>query len=190
MALKETIGQLSHYVSECNKGIYDRRYMQAMIEKRVDLTDRFDLITVPHVTSVELIDQAQEKLGLTYLDKAFGKWDFIRDELGNVYQVGIWTPRRSVRPSLEVRSHFQHGFVGNTTAFVVWATKFRPEGWYASIPEDDKLFRGGGGLFEDDADLCAPYFYLDHELCGLGMGCATERWGDGCTFVAFRKVNK
>jgi hypothetical protein len=140
-----------------------------------------DLITVPARSAAELIAQAKT-LGLTYLDKDLESWDFIRDEAGKTYEVLVWKPGREVVPATEVRAHFPKGFTGNTAAFIAWVTKHDPEGYYASIPEDDRLFADGGSLF-------APNFFRAEADRKLGLYYdLRRRWCDYWSFVAFREV--
>jgi hypothetical protein len=199
MAQKATFAQGIELLQMIQAGTLDRRTAQALIEGRVEILDKpreqtgspyrggpsggekRDLVNVPDLSAAGLIQFAQEKLGLTYLDADLAKWDFVTDERGKTYEVKVWKPGRGVVPATEVREHFTDGFVGNAAAFVAWVTKHNPEGFHASIPEDDRLFQHGGRL-------CAPDFLRDGGYRGLGLDDGVRgRWyGDWC-FVAFRE---
>lgn len=147
------------------------------------MTQATDLITVPDLSAAELVAKAKRKLRPTVLSPNLTSWDFIRDERGKTYEVQVWKPGRAVVPAEEVRPHFTDGFTGNTAAFVAWVTKNSPLGFFASIPEDERLFRGGEYLralsFGRDGGYRMLRLY--HDVRG--------RWKDASwSFAAFREV--
>lgn len=146
---------------------------------RVQARDR---ITVPVLSADKLVEQAQSKLNLTYLNPDLARRGFVTDEAGKTYEVLVWAPGRYVTTD-EVRKHFEALKAdGNTAAFVAWITENNPKGWYVSIPSDDsRLFPGGDGL-------CAPRFYRGDDGRGLSLGHVDVEWSDDCRFVAFREV--
>ena len=144
-----------------------------------------ETITVPDLSGPELIAAAEKALVLTYLDADYAKYEFLRDERGKTYEVMVWKPGREVVPGKEVRAYFkERGFHGNAAAFIAWATKHNPNGYHATILEDDRLFRGaGGGLF-------APDFVRDDGRRKLSLYYGVRnRWLDGWAFVAFREIH-
>lgn len=142
--------------------------------------DALERITVPNLSAAELVAQAQSKRNLTYLNPDLAKWGFVTDEAGKTYEVMVWAPGRNVSTD-DVRKHFPEGFHGNTAAFIAWVTAKNPEGYHASIPEDDRLFLRGD-------NLCAPHFNRGDRSRDLRLFCVDVDWSDGCRFVAFREV--
>lgn len=141
--------------------------------------DALERITIPNLSAAELVAQAQSKLERTYLDPGFAKWEFVTNEAGKTYEVMVWAPGRYVTNE-EVRRHFPKGFTGNTAAFVTWVTVNNPEGFYASIPEDGRLFLGGG-------NLCVPIFNREDGYRSLDLIHIDDDWYDLYCFVAFRE---
>ena len=166
---------------------------QGFIDKYRDVPSkkkRRCLITVPALSAAELINLAQEKLGLTYLDEMLATWDFYKNRKGEVvdiggktYEVRSWKPGREVVPATEVREHFTDGFVGNTPAFIALMTRDNPEGAHTSLPEVARLFWKKNGF------LGAPRFIHDENRCELGLegDIPDGRHGPMC-FWAFREV--
>lgn len=141
------------------------------------------LITVPDLTTEQLLDQADQALKLTYLTADFETWDFVRFERGKIYEVLVWTPGREVM-TYEVQQYFESLKAdGNTAAFVAWVAKADPEGRHASIPLNySRLFRSGKCLY-------APTFFRDRDYRGLGHGDDIAKlWDDDWSFVGFRPV--
>jgi hypothetical protein len=145
---------------------------------------RLETIRVPDLSGPELIAEVKKALVLTYLNPDYAKCDFLRDERGKKYEVMIWKPGREVVPGEEVRVYFkERGFHGNTAAFIAWVTKHVPNGYHATIPEDDRLFCDADGY------LCAPSFVR----AGGGRefrlyGDVRNLWGGRWAFVAFREI--
>jgi hypothetical protein len=77
----------------------------------------------------------------------------------------------------------ERGFTGNTATFIEWITAKNPEGYYASIPEDDRCWHGPWSR-----GLCAPCFGRDGSDRKLSLYGLQGGWGDGWVFVAFREV--
>ena len=142
-----------------------------------------DFITVPDLPAPELIELVKKKHNLTGLDPDYAKYDFLYYERGMTFEVKMWKPDREVVPAAEVREHFTDGFVGNTAAFLALVAKNDLEGYHASIPEDDRLFRPG------DYPR-APHFVRDVSYRELRLsGVAPGRWHCYMCFWAFRKVS-
>jgi hypothetical protein len=139
-------------------------------------------ITVPNLSAAELVQLAQEKLVLTYLDGDLAKWDFITDECGKTYEVRFWTPGRGVAHHTNMRKDFKDGFVGNTAAFIALMMRDNPEGYHASVPEVTRLFQDGDRL-------CPPRFFRNerHRKLSLNRGHRCSWWDQVC-FWAFREV--
>lgn len=164
-------------------GVYDREMAQAIIEQRIEIIENRDLVTVPDLSSGDLIELVKRECKFTNFDEDLAAWDFIRDECGKTYEVRVYRPEREVIPAEEIRAYFKmFGFFGNTAVFVAWIAKHNPKGSHASIPEDDSLFQRGDSL-------CALGFRhhgedrlsdLDHDV--------RSRWRGRWSFVAFREV--
>ena len=132
----------------------------------------------------ELIRRIKGKVNLTYLNQNLAAWDFMKDEPGKTYEVMTWAPGRTVSDYREVQLYFrERGFGGNTAAFAVWLERHAPMGYHASIPEDDRLWRGSRS-----DDLYASYFYQDGACRDLGLFGVRDGWHGYWIFVAFREV--
>lgn len=120
---------------------------KALMDWYLSRTKKPDLITVPSVSAIELVEQVKAKLRTTLCDEGLVTWDFVRDERGKTYEALTWAPGRFVSYD-EVRMHFdEFEAEGNTAAFMSWVMERRPEGWWASVPSDDsRLFRAHDGL--------------------------------------------
>lgn len=138
-------------------------------------------ITVPDLPAAALLTVAKEKAGFKDINSGYNKYGFVRGECGKTYEVAKWAPGRGVS-SDAVREHFSAlGFEGNAVAFVAWIAKVNRDGWYATIPEDDKCFVDGGVLR-------APSFLRDGSCRGLGLPRLAGDWHGDRVFVAFREI--
>lgn len=124
----------------------------------------------------------KKKCALTYIDPDFLNWNFVKDEAGKIYEFDIWSPKHSVT-SQNVREHFQaRGFQGNTTAFITWLKEQKPNGYHASIPEDNGCWRDSdGSLFVPYSGFGVEFREFDRRWIGLD-------WHDHWSFVAFREL--
>ena len=143
-----------------------------------------ETVTVPDLPASALVAVVNEVVGLTYLNPDYAKYAFLQGERGKTYEVLTWKPGRGVS-SDAVREHFNAlGFHGNTAAFLEWNRKDHGDGWFASIPEDDRCFRGA------DRSLFAPLFLRGGACRGLRLGGLDGGWSGAGVFVAFRECLK
>jgi len=143
-----------------------------------------ETVTVPDLPAEALVAVVKEAVGLTYLNPDYAKYAFLRDERGKTYEVLTWKPGRGVS-SDAVCEHFNAlGFHGNTAAFLEWNRKDHGDGWFVSIPEDDRCFR------DADRDLYAPDFRRNGAYRGLSLDALAGDWSGGNVFVAFRECLK
>lgn len=159
--------------------------MQAILEGRVEIIH--DRITVPNLSAAGLVALAQSKLHLTYLNPDLADWDFYKNQMkeivevgGETYEVMVWAPGCDVSTN-DVRNYFPEDFTGNTAAFIAWVTAKNPRGFYVSIPEDDRLIQGGGRP-------CAPSFCREDRHPSLNLEDIRDGWYGHYRFVAFHKV--
>lgn len=145
--------------------------------------DAQDLVRVPDLPTLRLIEIVEKHLALTHLDVAFIQQDFLRDERGKTYEAKVWMPHGAVRPMPHVRDMFaKSGFEGNTAAFMIWLMKHKRIGTFATIPEHSRLFRDGGVLSAPEA-----FRNQDNRILSLSKAVYAE-WKSGVTYVGFREV--
>jgi hypothetical protein len=139
-----------------------------------------ETVTVTADTASALVHAVNEAVDLTHLNPDYAKYAFLQGECGKTYEVLTWKPGKSVSSDAE-REHFSTlGFRGNTAAFLEWNRKDHGDGWFVSIPEDDRCFRA--------TYLYAPYFRRHGAIRGLHLRVLAGDWGSVYVFVAFREV--
>lgn len=151
--------------------------------------DACNVIEVPDIDAMDLTALTKSHCGLTYLDRDYAKWDFHRGIDGNPisgrgkrFEVMTWEPKRNVKPD-EVRAYFKNrGFYGHTGAFTAFIKERKPNGYHASIPEDNGCWRYSAG------GLCVPRSSLDDDNRALYQSWLDNDWDSGWVFVAFREL--
>jgi hypothetical protein len=139
-------------------------------------------ITDLTITAPALVSAVRDELELTRLDDCYSEWDFIRDEPGRTFEVLVWA-QGSATSSDAAREHFAAlGAQGNTALFLEWIRNRQRNGWFITVPEDDRLFRNAYG------ERLVPVFLRDGESRRLRLGNFTGEWQDTYMFVAFREV--
>lgn len=145
-----------------------------------------DTIRVPALSATEIISAAKRKFDLRRDPPHLADWNFMRDEAGRTYEVLTHNFGRDVT-CREVQSFFREkGFSGNTAAFVAWLTERTPFGAFATIPDEDRLFR-----IPDTNLLFAPTFdrKRDSRLIWLNTRFVASAWYGHWVFVAFRAIS-
>lgn len=150
--------------------------------------DARDVIEVPDIDAVDLTALTKSHCDLTYLDGDYAKWDLHRgvdgtpiSGRGKRFELLTWRPKRDVN-SDQVRAYFkERGFSGHTGAFTAWVKERKPEGYHASIPDDNGCWRGSGGC------LYVPCSYFDGGNRRLDRSCPDSDWDSHWVFVAFRE---
>jgi hypothetical protein len=151
------------------------------------MSTALDRIKVPNLSSRKLVKEAAKKLGLTFVDPDFKRWDFIGDDRGRTFDTRIWMHDRDRIPAEYVREQFtKRDFHGNVAAFITWMLEHDLGNRYSTIPRDREMFRLGDSLvvphtraYGDDRKLClfrSPF----------GVWEERETWH----FLAFKKVKK
>ncbi|HLD17812.1 MAG TPA: hypothetical protein VJB99_01915 [Patescibacteria group bacterium] len=152
-----------------------------------------EIVIVPDLSGPEIVNWVDERLGLTktreHIQSSLIAWNFLQGERGKKFEVQIWYPGWPV-PSDEVRAHFRKngGFVGNTAAFLAWIGEHDPDGYWTSIPEDERLRRD-----PESGVLFAPDFFKTKKGRGIGLISIEGNVDDHCWdarwwFVAFREI--
>ncbi len=155
------------------------------------MTDARNIIEVPDLDATDLTALTEKHCDLTFLDSDYRRWDFWKGCLdgkpingrGKRFEFMTWEPKREVS-SKEVREYFQtRGFSGNAGAFTAWVKERKPQGYYASIPDDNGCWRRSGG------DLYAPSSYFGGDRRGLDRAWVGYPWDGDWSFVAFRELS-
>lgn len=147
------------------------------------------VIEVPDIDAVDLAELTKSRCNLTFLDGDYERWDFYRGVDGNSisgrgkrFEFMTWEPKRQVS-SKEVREYFQaKGFSGHTGAFTAWVKERKPQGYHASIPDDNGCWR------HSDGPLCVPGSCFDGGHRELRHGWLDVGWRSFWVFVAFREL--
>lgn len=159
------------------------------LEMRSSAPDPANIILVPDLDAVAITALAKKQCKLNYLDGDYEKWDHLTgldnkpiSGRGKKFEVLTWQPGRNVS-SDQVRKYFEdNGFSGHTAAFTAWVAQHSPEGYHASIPEDNACSRDSGD------DLCAPFSYFGDGGRKLDRRWVGGDWDDRWCFVAFREL--
>ncbi len=178
-------------------GSLDREKVQAIIEGRIEFPrePQKETITVPKLSASWLIETARTELNLKEISNCFNEWDFLTDECGKTYEVKTWKFDSEFVSTAEIREQFTGGFEGNTAAFISWVIKRKPEGRYASIPTDDKIYYSSSENGRRPM-ICAAHFFNRGDHLGLHMcnavtgGVHAHKWHGDTVFVAFRELKK
>lgn len=153
------------------------------------MTDARNVIEVPDLDAVDLTALTESHCNLTFLDGDYERWDFYRGVDGNSisgrgkrFEFMTWEPKRRVS-SKEVREYFQaKGFSGHTGAFTAWVKERKPQGYHASIPDDNGCWR------HSDGRLFVPCSCFDGGHRELRHGWLDVGWRGFWVFVAFREL--
>lgn len=141
-------------------------------------------VVVPDCTSAELVARAGQRLGLTFTNPEFPRWEFMTDERGNAFEAMTWKPGEEVS-SGRVRSFFgTRNYAGNTAAFLTWIMESNARGFYVTIPEDARLWCFG------QKKLFTPVFDRTDRRTKLDLCGTPNFWTEYTTFVGFRPAKK
>ena len=153
------------------------------------MTPKSCIIEVPDMAAVDLTALTKECCNVTYLDDIYAEWDFYRgmdrsviSGRGKRFEFMTWKSGCKVGPK-EVRAYFKgHGFYGHAGAFTAWVKERKPQGFHASIPDDNEcLCYCGGGL-------CAPFSTFGEHARELCYRWVNGLWDPCWTFVGFCEV--
>lgn len=149
----------------------------------------YGLITVPDLSSADLIALAKMRCDLTQVYPDYRQWDMFEGADGRVirgrdktFRVSTWTPSRDVY-SRDVREHFKaNGFYGHAAAFIAWFINRMPRSpyAYATIPDDNGCYHSSGGMY-------APRLESPGPTRILGLHSYYSCWDAGWTFVGFKE---
>lgn len=188
MAQKATLGQISQFTSMCEDGVYDRAFVQALIEKRVEVTKldsyRFHVTyaPLPGIATLETRFSGEDSVSLLYdgrewtrhstcvtIDQTPGEREFLLAEIPEQF-LGMRID--DVRDDLA--AHF--GLKGFRFAIETEAVEFadaQPEllrkNWILAL--GSSALSGGGSqcvavLFERDRDRILGDGWVGDELDG------------------------
>lgn len=141
------------------------------------------IVTVPDMSSADLIRHATQTLQGVSIDWEFESWDFLKDEdRGMSFEVRTHAFGRRVWTA-EVCKHFlRGGYEGNTAAFIAYVIDRRPRGWITSLSV--KMSR----LYRDRSEhtFKAPCF----KGVDLFLASVNDHWSSEWTFASFRRCGR
>ena len=147
-----------------------------------------NIIVVPKLSTLGLNRRAREKLDLTFsrLDYYPGL-NIIRDEVGKRFEVLTHSFDHIVQTEEVLKFFSKKGFLGSSTAFMVWLIKNKPKGRFASIPDGERtLYTSSGPPCLLTFDNFTRTRSLD--LRSVGPAWSARKGLRSWTFVAFREI--
>ncbi len=138
------------------------------------------IVQIPSLPASSIFIRAITKLNIPEPCKELNEWDFLQDEREKTYEVGMLTIEgKSPIRSAGVRNRLMRAgqYMGNTAAFLAWlAAGELHADWYASIPEDKRLFGFEGrpsskewyAYYEGGAAQELGLRPMDHDLMEFG----------------------
>lgn len=147
-------------------------------------------ILMPDIDAVDLTALTKSHCDLTYLDGDYAEWNFYVDVdgrpisgRGKRFECMTWTPGRDTK-SDEVRVYFKkRGFYGHAGAFTAWVKERKPQGYHASLPENNGCCRDS-----EEGFFCPPFSYFGSNDRKLALNRAGIRWENVWVFIAFREL--
>jgi|WetSurMetagenome_2_1015567.scaffolds.fasta_scaffold125532_2 hypothetical protein len=204
---RATMNQYLQIGAKINNGKIDFETAQALIKGEIIRPATEDAavvivgtVTVPDVSAVQLVAQAERRHWINIVKEEIRTWDFYQRHIvgprpgspievrGKRYEVLTWTPGDAEMSTKKVQDRFKKmGADGNNGAFIAWLMEKDRYGCFSTLPSDY-----GQLWFESpESDRHVLYYCPENffsNRCNLGLCRADRMMRKFWTFVGFREV--